>query len=121
VEVGRLHTTRPFGFVWSPGGRWLVGLHRNEAEVFDSASGEMVAEFRLDTVDFQAAAFTPDGRFLITVSNERLAKLWDTSTWQAREALDWRVGKVKSVAVSPDGMRAAAGSERGRVVVWDLG
>jgi WD40 repeat protein len=68
----------------------------------------------------QDAAFTPDGKHLVTVSNDTMAVLWETSGWSAVREFAWDIGPLKSVAVSPDGTRAACASDRGRVVVWDL-
>jgi hypothetical protein len=33
---------------------------------------------------------------------------------------NWQVGRVNSVALSPEGMTAAAGGQDGNIVVWDL-
>ena len=67
-----------------------------------------------------AAAFSPDGARLATVSGDRTVRLWDTTTWTPAAAPAWDVGKLQAVAFSPDGSTAAVGSSGGRVVVWDL-
>jgi WD40 repeat protein len=108
---------------WSAGRALLASRDANRANcvhVFDPDSGKKVATVSLPSKHVQDLAFTPDGRLLLTVSNEQTAKLWDTETWQERDTLAWGVGKLKSVAVAPDGMCAAAGGERGKIVVWDL-
>ena len=33
---------------------------------------------------------------------------------------DWEIGPMCSIAFAPDGMRAAAGSGKGKIVVWDI-
>ena len=65
-------------------------------------------------------AFHPSGRFLATTSNDATVKLYDTSTWRVAQAFDWGVGRLRSIAFSPDGMLAAAGGYKGRIVVWDV-
>ncbi len=47
-------------------------------------------------------------------------KLYDVSTWKLGQAFDWGIGRVLSVAFSPDGMLAAAGGDKGKIVVWDV-
>ena len=72
----------------------------------------------------EAFAFTPDGRHLIAVSNDKVARLYDVGTWTERQTLDFGIGGLRSVAVAPDGSRAAAGSSvstySGKIVIWDL-
>jgi hypothetical protein len=47
-------------------------------------------------------------------------KLYDTATWKLARAFDWGVGRLRSVAFSPDGMLGAAGGVKGEVVVRDV-
>jgi WD40 repeat protein len=47
-------------------------------------------------------------------------KLSDTVTWKMVRAFDWDVGRLRSIAFSPDGMLAATGGDKGKIVVWDV-
>lgn len=47
-------------------------------------------------------------------------KLYDTETWELAKIFTWDTGRMRSIAFSPDGMLAAAGSDSGKVVVWDV-
>jgi WD40 repeat protein len=63
--------------------------------------------------------FTPSSRYLALSGNDGTVKLYDTATWQLARTYDWGIGKLTSVAFSSDGTAAAA-SDIGRVVVWDV-
>jgi WD40 repeat protein len=67
-----------------------------------------------------ALAFHPSGRYLAAASNDETIKLYDTHTWGLVNTFTWQIGRMRSVAFSPDGTLAAAGSDTGRVVVWDF-
>ena len=69
---------------------------------------------------FTGIAFHPTGRYLAATSNDTTVKLYDTATWQVAKAFAWDIGRLRSVAFSSDGMLAAAGSDKGKVVVWDV-
>jgi WD40 repeat protein len=70
--------------------------------------------------EFTGLAFHPSGRFLAATSNDKTVKLYDTTTWAVVEAFNWNIGRLRSVAFSPDGMIAAAGGDKGKIVVWDI-
>src|SRR5262249_47537637 len=69
---------------------------------------------------FTGVAFHPSGSYLAATSNDMTVKLYDTASWEVARMFTWDIGRMLSVAFSPDGMLAAAGSDTGKVVVWDV-
>jgi WD40 repeat protein len=69
---------------------------------------------------FTGLAFHPSGRYLAATSNDETVKLYDTTTWEVAKTYTWNIGRMRSIAFSPDGTLAAAGSDTGKVVVWDV-
>jgi WD40 repeat protein len=70
--------------------------------------------------NFTGVAFHPSGEFIAAASNDATVRLIDTATWQEARAFTWELGKMRSVSFSPDGLRLAAGTEKGQVVIWDV-
>ena len=67
-----------------------------------------------------AAAFLPNGR-LLTSCYDGVVRVWDLSGGTQMQALDLGMGKIYSLAVSPDHMTFAAGVHRkNRVVLMDV-
>ena len=58
-------------------------------------------------------------RMLIRGANHRV-ELRDLTTGQILTEWDWGITRLFCLAVSPDGTIAAAGGQRGQVVLWDL-
>jgi WD40 repeat protein len=105
---------------WSPDGRYVAAGSGKRLRVFDARDGNLLVERTQATKHFLDAEFTRDGRFLATVSNEKTVKFFDTDTWALRHELAWDVGGLRAIALSRDGMLAAAGGAGKKVVVWDL-
>jgi WD40 repeat protein len=72
------------------------------------------------TKHFTDLAFHTSGKFLAATSNDQTVKLFDTMTWEVARTFTWDIGRMRSVAFSPDGTLAAAGGDTGQVVVWDV-
>src|SRR5262249_38270691 len=68
---------------------------------------------------FTGFAFHPSGGYLAATSKDATVKFYDTSTWQLARTFKWDIGRLWSVAFSPDGTLAATGGDTGKVVVWD--
>jgi WD40 repeat protein len=128
LETGEVRRTSepvkdgPRGPVASPDGRTVVCTWGKKLVVWDEAAWEAgPREVASDNKKFfTGVAFHPSGRFLATTSNDKTAKLWDTTSWEVAKTYTWNVGRMRCVAVSPDGSLAAAGSDTGKVVVWDV-
>jgi len=69
-----------------------------------------------DNVDF--IAYSPDGKTLAVVTDEKLVKLWDISTRQLLGTIQGHKDYVTSVAFSPDGKYLATGSFDKTAKLW---
>lgn len=114
---------------FAPDGRQLVGLNAMNLliwqipEVGDLGAPRLVRN--TTRKNFTAMAYHPSGRYLYVTCNGENNKdvtvhVFDTTTWKRTEQFVWQLGNLKAVAVSPDGTLAAAGSDRGEIVIWDV-
>ena len=109
--------------LFSPDGSWLVIrggpslLVWNARELEGTPPRKVRGEGRGNFTDI---AFHPSSRFLAATSNDATVKLYDTRSWELAKTFTWDIGRMRSIAFSPDGMLAAAGSDSGKVVVWDV-
>lgn len=110
----------PFKIAYSPDGTVIAGLFHAFIGVFDAATGATVTTLKPTKKHFRGLAFTPDAKRLIAVNHDTQVRVYDTATWTEATGYGWDIGRLTAVAVAPDGFRAAAGSDKGQVVMWDL-
>ena len=77
----------------------------------------MVLEGHSDAV--LAAAFSPDGRRVVTASLDGTARVWDLSGLTPGAIMLSLGGSVTSAAFSPDGTRIVTASADGTARLWD--
>ena len=65
----------------------------------------------------ESACFSPDGRQVLSVSRENIARIWDASTAQPLAHLQHR-DRVLSAQYSPDGTRIVTASADGTARIW---
>ena len=65
-------------------------------------------------------AFHPSGKYLAVAGQAGPIEFVNTATWTPTVAFDWQHGYTYGVCFSADGTLAAAGSDKGKIVVWDV-
>src|SRR5260370_39655876 len=63
--------------------------------------------------------FVPDGKYVLTCSNDRTARLWDTSSGKELISLQGHTDWVRRGAFSPDGKYVLTGSNDQTARLWD--
>lgn len=108
----------------SPDGKWLaLGASYGPSITIYRADDLTETPIRLTNKNrrhYTDLAFHPSGEFLAATSNDATVTFFDTKTFAEQRAYTWKIGRLRSVAFSPDGALAAVGSDKGQVVVWDV-
>jgi WD40 repeat protein len=114
------HGSTAEALAFSPDGRVLAAACGPTLVVWDVATGQVLVRHTADRQYCKDVAFTPDGRFLLLARNDETVRVLSTAGWKEHTTFRWELGKMVSLAIDPTGMRAAAGSDKGKIVVWDL-
>ena len=113
----------PLGVAFSADGRLLAAWDSNDVVVvFDVRTGQAARRFPLPAqgASVSAAAFTPDGKRLVTGGREGLITLWDVASGEPVLNLDRHDGCVTGLAFTADGSRMVSTATDGTALVWDL-
>jgi len=78
-----------------------------------------IAALHGHTAEITCFATSPDGKRIVTGSEDHTAKLWDLATGSEVFSLRAHTESVTCVAFSPDGTRIATGSRDKTVRLWD--
>ena len=72
------------------------------------------------TASIKALVLSPDGRFLVSGSEDVTLKIWDTATGNVLRTLYGHEQPVLAAAISPDGRLIASGGADTTVRVWNV-
>lgn len=88
------------------------------AKVWNLATGEELATLHGHVNTICEVAFSHNGKFLATASDDHQVKLWSVEKWQLRGSLSGTT-RLKSVAFSNDDQWIAVGDASGVVTIWE--
>ncbi|GLA98339.1 hypothetical protein AtubIFM57143_006280 [Aspergillus tubingensis] len=98
----------------------LPGWIRRLPEVEELWSAELESIEGHKGIPVRAVAYSPDGRWLASGSQDRTVKIWDAATSTLQQSLEGHTDCVISISISSDGRRVASASMDRTIKVWDL-
>jgi WD40 repeat protein/tRNA A-37 threonylcarbamoyl transferase component Bud32 len=90
-----------------------------EIRVWDVQTGKRLATLKGHSGSLRAAVFSPDGRWLVTGSDDGRVKLWDGHTFADRGDLPAEDGRASALTFTSDG-RYLIVRTLAAVAVWDV-
>jgi WD40 repeat protein/class 3 adenylate cyclase len=106
---------------FSPDGSRVVVAAGRTAGIWDVSNVEEIAVLRGHSGNIINAAFSPDGRRLITTSYDRTARIWNAETGAETAVLAGHGLAVMGTDFSQDSRLALTVSQDATAIVWDVG
>jgi WD40 repeat protein len=101
---------------------WSLATDRpiRQLEEPAGASGGVSGGTTVGSASLRSATFSPDGKELLTASNDGTARIWDTTTGTQLQVLSPRTGqRINTAWFSPKGALVVTASDDGTAVIWD--
>jgi len=132
VRLWDAHTGEPWGdaiqhahivnlVCFSPDGAWILSSDGKDdlAQIRDVLTRRVLVELRGHEGWIASAEFSPDGRRVVTASEDGTARLWDAQTGQALFAPLQHKGFVCSAHFNSEGQWVVTGSLDATAQVWN--
>jgi len=103
----------------SPDGKLIAVAVGKTAVIWDSSTGEKIAQLEGHENQINAIVFSPDSSQLLTASDDMTARLWDISAGKEQLVLAGHVHNVQSGTFSADGSLIATASEDTTARIWE--
>jgi WD40 repeat protein/serine/threonine protein kinase len=116
------HKTAVFCLAWDPQSDRIASAGGiDTVRVWDARTAERVIKLLapLGGLPYNAVAFSPDGRYLITGNTDGAVRVWDGKTGQEVGLLDTHKREIVGLVFSRDGKHFASASRDGIVKLWD--
>jgi WD40 repeat protein/TPR repeat protein len=114
--------------VYSPDGSRIATVSERSVRIWDAHTGAALSAFSLPGVRFGSphgdagyrgsAAYSPDGKRIVTTMDDRTARIWDVHTGTVVTILSGHTDAIATATYSPDGKRIVTAGDR-TARVWD--
>lgn len=93
---------------------------RKPVKLFDIQSGQIIMSLANHPKRVYEIAFSPDGKYLASGSEDETIKLWNVKTAQLIKTFEGHTSYISSIIFSPDGKTLISGSNNGVIKIWNI-
>ena len=104
---------------FAPTGQLAARGRYSDIILWNVATGSTVMSLRGHDGPINSISFSPDGKRIVSGSNDRTVKLWDMSTGDMLMTLRGHKYFVASAVFTPDSKQIVSGSSDGTIRIWD--
>jgi len=112
------HTGPVNALAVTPDGVRIVSCGDGEIKAWDISSGACLYTVKSHWI--KTVVVTPDGRWILTGSDDHTVRIWDLATGRYLRTLAKHESGVNVLALKPDGKSVLAGSWDKQIKMWDL-
>ncbi len=116
------HTSTTYSQEFSPDGKYLLAATGRSPMIWDNNNGQLVKIFAGEnkhTDEVNYAKYSPDGKLVITASNDLTAKIWNTASGKWITDLTGHADAVLYAAFSRNSKRIVTTSSDSTIGLWN--
>ncbi|MEA5515299.1 serine/threonine-protein kinase [Nodularia sp. UHCC 0506] len=104
----------------SPDSQILVSSGDRNIKVWNLVTGKEIAILKSHFQRVNVVAISPDGRTVVSGSDDKTIKIWDLPTGELIRTLRGHSDSIQAIAISPDGKTLVSGSDDHTIRLWNL-
>lgn len=116
-----------YSAAFSPNEKYVVSDFINNIIIWDAATGKKIKILKGHTGQINSLSFSPDGKHIVSSSDDKTVKIWDTETGNCILTYEGHDHGVTSAVFSPDGRSVVSASSsdgigvyNGIIILWDV-
>jgi len=115
----KISTQGTDGVIFSPDGRLIASRSIDIIELWDIETSRLLRKLEGHAYNINSISFSPDGKKIVSSSNDESVKVWDVQTGDCLMTLNGHTYNVMYALFSPDGKWIVSASADKTARLWD--
>jgi len=118
--VKSLSTEATAAVDWSYNGKYIATGHYRKIKIWNTENYNELFTINGHKNTIWTVAFSPDGKYLATGSNDTTIRIWDLTSRKEVFCIDDNLGSISKIEYSPDGRCLVVAAHDGSIYLYDV-